>query len=628
MVTSIENNLLKGMRILELTNNPSVSYAGRLLAVSGAKVTKVITDSLLYSNYRDEKKTIINLINRKNEQARWRALLSGHWDIILSDNKMSHELNLLLKEVNQKINSNQVEVKIDFPSELSSADESSLQAFAGWSELTGEPDREPLVIGGFPASYLIGAHAATAGLTGLLERKWTKKAKLIELNVTNILLSALEGAYSNFKGNKTVRTRVGNRHNTLSPMAILPSANNELIFVGAPVDDQWEVLERWSEIPHSNKWSKGKDRLADTKNLEAELSHWTKTSSREELFLTGQALRMPFAKVQTLEEVRNCTHLNERKLFLKENSKVENIRPPWKLTESKNIPSKNESLLSDWKDLRILDLTSMWSGPYCTRILADSGAEVIKVEAPHRPDGIRGSDEKSAPFFKELNRNKYGVTLDLKMEKDKDIFLELVKTSDVIIDNFSPRVMANFGLTKEVLWKYQPNLIIISLSAFGQEGPYRDFVGYGPTLESMSGIASTTHYSNNKPELPGFSISDIHAGIHGAFSLLTGILYKERTNNGLRIDISQYEVGCQLVGDYLLNDLSVRKQNKNLKHRILSEVVEDKNLTNIRLNDGSTTLGQPWLSKGWLNLTQAAPEIGEHNYLLKSFVNKSKIEEV
>src|SRR5699024_8386191 len=330
---------------------------------------------------------------------------------------------------------------------------------------------------------------------------------------------------------------------------------------------------------------------------------------------------MPFAKVQTIEEVRKCCHLKEREFFSKKTNQITSIRLHWKLTK-KSISTSKKKSLSNWSDLRILDLTSMWSGPYCTRIFADLGAEVIKIEAPHRPDGIRGNTGETAPFFKELNRNKYGLTLDLKVKNDKDIFLNLVKTSDVIVDNFSPRVMANFGLTREILWDYQPTLIIISLSAFGQEGPYRDFVGYGPTLESMSGIASLTHYSNKNPKLPGFSISDIHAGIHGAFSLLASLLYKEQNKQGLRIDVSQYEVACQLVGDHLLADSSIKKESANLRHRSLRDVMEDKSVAYL-ISDGCKTLGRPWSSDESLRTFQAAPMLGEHNYLIEKFLKKS-----
>src|SRR5699024_4616096 len=123
--------------------------------------------------------------------------------------------------------------------------------------------------------------------------------------------------------------------------------------------------------------------------------------------------------------------------------------------------------------------------------------------------------------------------------------------------------MRNFGLDCETLWKFQPKLGVISLSAFGQTGPYQNFVGYGSTLEAMSGIASLTHYSDGVPWLPGFSISDIGSGVHGAFTLACVFLQKQKKEAGFRVDLSQYETACQFVGDYLVDNTLAIEPDKD-----------------------------------------------------------------
>jgi len=266
-------------------------------------------------------------------------------------------------------------------------------------------------------------------------------------------------------------------------------------------------------------------------------------------------------------------------------------------------------------------MTNMWSGPYCTRLFADLGIEVIKVEAPHRPDGIRNQKGSAAPFFRELNRNKYGVSLNLNLIDDRKKFLELVEISDAVVENFSPRVMPNFGLQCEQLWKQQPELIFLSLSAFGQTGPYRDFVGYGPTLEAMSGIATLTHYGDGKPWLPGFSISDIGAGIHGAFILAASLIYRKRNRTGIRIDLSQYEVACQFVGDAFFEDCA-GKQNKKGQTRNLKNIADENRVHKLAILEGPPLIGMPWQSKEWKISIKSPPKLGQHTNELRYFVNR------
>ena len=229
---------------------------------------------------------------------------------------------------------------------------------------------------------------------------------------------------------------------------------------------------------------------------------------------------------------------------------------------------------------------------------------------------FRSRSNKGAlsPFFRELNRNKTGIQLDLRLESDHQTLLDLVTTSDVLIENFSPRVMSNFGLQSEKLWMHKPDLTIVSLSAFGQTGPYRDFVGYGPTLEAMSGLASLTHYSNGNPWLPGFSLSDIAAGIHGAFALVASLFMKETDCKGLHIDLSQYEVACQLTADSLLNEEIPPKLKKPVSVKSISDIVREGHLTPLSLPGGRSVLGLPWESKGWNPPKCPPPDLGQHTH--------------
>ncbi|WP_050616111.1 CoA transferase [Bacillus testis] len=607
MPKPLEHQMLTA-RILEVASSPSAGYAGRLFAESGAKVTKVCgADDI--SLYRDRKKNIVIADGERDGVKTVHSLLSQQWDIILWDSHVEPGIQMLIQGFLDGAASDTIGVFIQFSAGIfSDAEEYGLQKAAGWMELTGDPFKEPLMVGGSPATSIVGAHAACAGQFALLERIWSGRGRKIQIEALSIAVSALEGAFSDFAATGTIRTRPGNRHHALAPMAILPAADG-WVFIGAPVDEKWELLERWAGLEAKTQWADSAGRLLNCMELERELAAWSAAMPGDELFNLGQMLRFPFAKVQTPEVTKQCPQLASRGFWEKANGKMY-AGLPWK-TESNNMVQGTKYKRSrSWNQLRIIDLTGMWSGPYCTRLYADMGVEVLKVESAVRPDGTRAEQGVSSPFFRELNRNKLGLQLDLRLDSDRAALLELVSQSDMLIENFSPRVMKNFGLDSEVLWQHNPHLIIGSLSAFGQTGPYRDYIGYGPTLECMSGLASLTYYEKGEPWLPGFAVSDIGAGIHGAFALALALLKREQDQCGFRVDVSQYETVCQFVNE--------ENENRRFSRSFSSGTggIEScfENYLNIYPGPtfGNQLPGMPWKSEGWQNPCNPPPHLGEH----------------
>ena len=148
------------------------------------------------------------------------------------------------------------------------------------------------------------------------------------------------------------------------------------------------------------------------------------------------------------------------------------------------------------KGLRILDFTWVLAGPYATRILADFGAEVIKVQSKKTAGGV---ESNLTGYFSHWNRNKRSITLDMSHPEAKEIVLRLARISDVVIENFSTRVMSNWGLDYDRLKEVKPDLIMVSMSAMGQTGPWKDFVAFGPTLQALSGLTYLTSFAQESP---------------------------------------------------------------------------------------------------------------------------------
>ncbi len=193
-------------------------------------------------------------------------------------------------------------------------------------------------------------------------------------------------------------------------------------------------------------------------------------------------------------------------------------------------------------DIRIIDLSRVLAGPYCTMVLSDYGAEVIKIEQPKTGDGTRkwgppwvGSE---SAYFMTMNRNKRSLTLNLKSEEGKAILKKLVSEADVVIENFKVGTMKRMGLDYETLSHTQPGLIYCSITGYGQTGPYRNRPGYDFMIQAQGGIMSITGPEDGEPHKVGVAITDITTGLFAASAILSALHYRERTGKGQYIDVA------------------------------------------------------------------------------------------
>ena len=199
--------------------------------------------------------------------------------------------------------------------------------------------------------------------------------------------------------------------------------------------------------------------------------------------------------------------------------------------------------------VQIIDLTAFWAGPAATHSLAAFGADVVKIEAIQRPDGIRYSGGMRTDvddwweygwLFHAMNTNKRSVTLDLESEDGVRLFKQLVSQADAVIENFSPRVMDQFGLGADALLGLKPDLVVVRMPAFGLTGPWRDRVGFAPTMEQIAGLAWVTGLPEGPP-VPPRGACDPLAGAHAAFVLLAALEFADRTGRGQLVEVPMIE---------------------------------------------------------------------------------------
>ncbi|ABR46917.1 Formyl-CoA transferase [Alkaliphilus metalliredigens QYMF] len=200
------------------------------------------------------------------------------------------------------------------------------------------------------------------------------------------------------------------------------------------------------------------------------------------------------------------------------------------------------------ENIKVLDLTRVLAGPYATMVLADLGADIIKIEMPEIGDDSRQFGphvEGESAYFMSLNRNKRSMTLNLKTAKGREILLQMIKEVDVVVENFRPGTMEKLGLGYEVLRDVNPKLVYAVASGFGHTGPYRKRAAYDAIVQAMGGLMSITGHPGREPTRVGTSIGDITAGLFTAIGILTALMNRNESGMGQKVDVAMLD--CQVA---------------------------------------------------------------------------------
>jgi crotonobetainyl-CoA:carnitine CoA-transferase CaiB-like acyl-CoA transferase len=466
-------------------------------------------------------------------------------------------------------------------------------ALSGYMILTGAPDREPIKSYGSLVEYEAGAHAALGTLAALFARERDGRGQLVDVSAMEAGTFMLGGVEQPAYFYHRVARRNGTRLLGFAPEHSYPSTirpckdgyvhahsnNRHLDLLGALIPNP-RLLE-----PNLLATMMGH---AD--EIDAIMDAWLADKDRVEVVRRAQQLRLPFTEVMAPSEVMANAHHRARGSFVTVEHPVAGpiLQPgapfvmhgtPWRAVPAPPLGQHAEQVRAEvlataepiseapaapddrpLRGVRVIDFTNAVAGPIASFILGDLGAEVIKIEAsngrPVRPAGtaplVEGAEDRGYDRmlqFNELNHAKRSLVLDVAKPEGRAAFLDLVKIADVVVENFAPRVMPNLQLDYERLRAVRPDIIAVSMPAFGLSGPYRDRISYGPGVDAMSGFSHLTGYPDGPPMKPGNFFCDQNAGVHSAFATLAALWHRRRTGAGQQVELAMIEGEFQILGD-------------------------------------------------------------------------------
>ncbi|WP_420880513.1 CoA transferase [Rhodococcus sp. (in: high G+C Gram-positive bacteria)] len=461
----------------------------------------------------------------------------------------------------------------------------TLQALAGSMAIRGPEGREPLQAGGRLGEWIAGSFAAATALglrVGSRSRgrggEWADLSMLESMCTAMALYHPVTATLSGAPGRRTARTvEIPSIEHCLDGYVGFCTITAQMFQDFLIMIDRAELLADESIVDVRRR----QGRYAE---FQAMIEAWTSAMPVDAIEEIASAMRIPVSPIGTPETVTENPHFVERGVFVENPAGfvqprrpylVDSVLPgsigpaprlgehdgalPWAPRVQPDRPL-DESDAAPLAGVRVLDLTAFWAGPAATQVLAGMGAEVIKVESVQRPDGMRFTSTRSpgepawweaGGVYQGANAGKLGVTLDLSRPEGVDVLLEMVRHADVVIENFSPRVLDNFGLTWDRLREVNPAVVFVRMPAFGLSGPWRDRTGFAQTMEQATGLSWMTGYRDGSPMVLKGPCDPV-AGLHAAVATLSALEYARAEGRGCFVEVPMVESALNVAAEMVI----------------------------------------------------------------------------
>ena len=471
------------------------------------------------------------------------------------------------------------------------ATEFTLQAESGSIGIRGLMGQEPIQAGGRITEWGAGAYGATAALAAVFGARATGKGGHIDL----ALLELANLVFTNFSDtmNRLMNGSAADAvHAFLAPAvetpSIEPTADGYVGFctnARQQFSDFLLLIER-PDLQKDEALAQFGGRLLRFAEWNEIMHAWLSTKTTAEVLELASLLRIPVSPICNGESVLTHEQLVERRVFVPDaEARFVQPRRPYRF-DDEDAPaprpaprlgahtrsaafSKRASDASPRAEqgslplagLRVLDLTAWWAGPAATHLLATFGAEVIHVESTSRIDGLRSIGGmmaghfpdwwEASPHFLHTNSNKLAITLDLAKPAGMALVERLIAACDLVVENFTPRVLEGFGLGWERIRELNPRAILMRMPAFGLTGPWRNHTGFAQTMEQMSGLAWVTGHAADQPRIPRGPCDPI-AATHASFALLIALAEREATGRGIHIESTMVESALNIAAEQVV----------------------------------------------------------------------------
>lgn len=580
---------LSGRRIVDLSSGIAGAYCTKILADAGADVVLVEPpggnplrgwsasggEPVLFSFLSSSKLSVV--VDPSDPAALWSLLETADavvWSAGSSLTDLPGLTPAVILETAPHLTVTAVSpFGLDGPWSGRAATEFTLQAWSGAiiGLGRGDPDRTPVFVGGQIGEWLTGADAAAGTLVSMArgggELVDVSMLETLALRLTYFPVTFTDIAGRPFRPGRSVVTPG------------VETTSDGLVGVGVGTGQQW--LDFCVMVGHP-EWGEDPSLFRGRGQLRLEIAAWMAEHTTAEVLDLAGAFRIPHAPIGNGRSIpitdhalaRGATVPNPRDGFA-EPARPFRFDPPV-LTPPEPAPRLGEHTGKvvdrvrhdppiDSSDLpmaglRVLDLTSFWAGPSCTHALALLGAEVIHVESTRRPDGTRLLAElpftepdwwEKSGIFSGLNSCKKSVTLELGTERGQELLRELLATCDVLVENSTPRVLAQVGVDVEAARAAHPDLVVVRMPGFGLDGPWRDDPAFAFVIEDACGLTWMTGHADQNPLWP-YSVGDSNAGVHALCAVLIALEHRRRSGEGLLVEASMMDAALNVTAEQIV----------------------------------------------------------------------------
>ena len=592
---------LSGLRVVDLSTWIGGAYCTKLLADGGAEVIKVEApegdplrrwsatgapispdlDGALFNFLSASKRSVVVHPQSAEDLASLHTLLASADAVVWSrGSEVAERPGLapgeLLRAHPQLIVTSITPFGLEGPWSDRAATEFTLQAWSGAivGLARGRPDRAPVYVGGQIGEWLTGLFAAIGTLAA--DRRRAPEGELVDVSMLESLAMCL--TYYPVTFNDQLGRPMRRRRFVSSPG--VGAAKDGLVGLGCGTGQQW--LDFCVMVEHP-EWQEDPKLFLDRTSLAPTIDAWVAARTCDEVLDLASAFRIPNAPIANGANITTFEHFRLRDTFVANpRDGAANPRPPYRLSAGRlrapepaprlgelsvgaasplwsgdRSPAGDGSPALPFQGLRVLDMTAYWAGPLAGHVLALLGAEVIHLESPGRPDGARlvggvpQSEEQyweKGPIFAALNTNKKSLTIDLGNPRGRELVRRVIATCDVVVENYTPRVLDQLGLDYDTLRAEKPDLIMLRMPGFGLEGPWRELSAFAFVIEDASGLTWLTGHPDLLPWEP-YCVGDPNAGLHAVFGLMLALRHRERTGEGGLVEAAMVDAAINIAAE-------------------------------------------------------------------------------